>query len=160
VILLETAFRRIRSVANYQFGKEVAKDLFPEKVEIFYSKRTGRIRYILLDGERLATLRPKDGLLALSIIGAKRIFQNKNIRCLVVVKNDVSKFIAEGGNVFAKHVIKVSDDVRPKDEVIVINGKAEVLAVGRAFLSGSEIRAFNIGVAIKTRHGARKKINY
>lgn len=160
VILLETTFRRIRSVANYQFGNGVANDLFPENVEISCSKRTGRIRYISLNGERLATLRPTDGLLALSIIGAKRIFQNKNINCLVVVQSDVSKFIAEGGNVFAKHVIKVSDDIRPKDEVIVINRKAEVLAVGRALLSGHEMKAFKIGVAVKTRHGTRKKVNY
>jgi len=154
VQILEDPLKRIRSVADYQFGKGVGIVLFPENVEIEYSKRTGRIRYVYLDGKRLATLRPTDGLFSLSITGAKRIAKNANsAKCFVTVKDDVSKFIAEGGDVFAVHVVKADDEIRPKDEVIVVNEGGEVLAIGRAVLSGEEMKAFKTGVAVKVRRG-------
>lgn len=151
---MEEALIRIRSVADYQFGKGVGEKLFPENVEITCSRRTGRIRYVYLHGKRLATLRPTDGLFSLSIEGAKRIVGNAvSARCLVTVKDDVSKFIAAGGDVFAVHVVRAEGEVRPKDEVIVVNGKGEVLGVGRAILSGEEMTAFKSGVAVKVRRG-------
>ena len=141
-------------MADYQFGKGVGAKLFPENVEIVRSKRTGRIRYVYLDGKRLATLRPTNGLFSLSISGAKRIVQNAgSTKCLVTVRNDVSKFIAKGGDVFAKHVVRADGDIRPTDEVIVVDEGCEVLAVGRAVLSGEEMKAFSRGVAVKVRRG-------
>jgi predicted RNA-binding protein (TIGR00451 family) len=154
VFVLENPINRIRSVADYQFGKGVGEKLFPENVEIIYSKRTGRIRYVYMDGKRLATLRPTDGLFSLSIEGARRIVENKiPTRCLVTVKKDAAKFIAEGGDVFAAHVVKADKEIRPRDEVIVIDEKGKVLAVGRAVLSGEEMMAFKTGVAVKVRRG-------
>ena len=151
---MEDELRRIRSVADYQFGKGVGTELFPEQVEIVRSKRTGRIRYVYLGGKRLATMRPTDGLFSLSILGAKRIVKNaSSARCLVTIQNDVSKFIAEGGDVFAKHIVKADSDIRPKDEVVVVDENGEVLAVGRAILSGEEMEAFTRGVAVKVRRG-------
>jgi predicted RNA-binding protein (TIGR00451 family) len=155
---LEDTLRRIRSIADYQFGKGVGLKLFPENVEIAYSKRTGRIRYVYLDGKRLATLRPTDGLFSLSIAGAKRIAENKvSAKCFVTIRDDVSEFIAQGGDVFAAHVVKVNDEVRPKDEVVVVNNEGEVLAVGRTVLSSEEIKAFKKGVAIRVRHGCMRE---
>jgi uncharacterized protein with predicted RNA binding PUA domain len=151
---LEEALKRIRVVANYQFGKGVGSELFPDDVEVSYSKRTGRIRYVHLGGRRLATLRPTDGLFSLSIAGAKRIAESKrSAKCFVTVQNDVSKFIAEGGDVFTAHVVKTDGSIRPKDEAIVVDGDCKVLAVGRAVLSGEEMEAFKTGVAVKVRRG-------
>jgi predicted RNA-binding protein (TIGR00451 family) len=151
---LKEDLSKIRSVANYQFGKRVGSKLFPEKVEIFYSRNTGRIRYVYLDGKRLATMRPTDGLFSLSITGAKRIVDDAgSAKCFVTVRDDVARFIAEGGDVFAAHVVKTDDEIRPKDEVIVIDEKGSVLAVGHAVLSAEEMRAFRRGVAVKVRRG-------
>ncbi len=158
VIELEDALGRIRSVADYQFGKSVGTRLFPENVEIVRSKRTGRIRYVYLSGKRLATLRPTDGLFSLSIAGARRIVENTvSVGCLVTVQNDVANFIAEGGDVFAKHVVKADSDIRPKDEVIVVNQDGAVLGVGRAVLSGEEMEVFARGVAVKVRRGCMEE---
>jgi uncharacterized protein with predicted RNA binding PUA domain len=154
---LEDALRRVRSTADYQFGIGVGVKLFPDNVEITYSKRTGRIRYVNLNGERLATLRPTDGLLSLSIVAAEFIVRNaESARCFVTVREDVSKFVAEGGDVFAAHVLAVDEEIRSKDEVVVIDERREVLAVGRALLSSSEMKAFKTGVAVKVRHGKLK----
>lgn len=151
---MEEALKRIRSVADYQFGKGVGAILFPENVEIVYSKRTGRIRYIYLNSRRLATMRPTDGLFSLSIDGAKRIAENKEAaKCFVTVQNNVSRFVGEGGDVFAVHVVWADEEIRPKDEVIVLDEDGNVLAVGRAVLSGNEMKAFKVGVAVKVRRG-------
>jgi len=151
---LKKDLNRIRSVADYQFGKGVGAKLFPKNVEIIYSKRTGRIRHVYLDGKRLATMRPTDGLFSLSVTGARRIIENaRQARCLVVVRNEVAKFIAEGGDVFAVHVVRADDAIRPKDEVIVVDENENFLAVGKAVLSGEEMRAFKSGVAVKVRRG-------
>jgi len=151
---LNDPLRRIRSVADYQFGKGVGAKMFPRNVEILFSKRTGRIRYVYLDSKRLATLRPTDGLFSLSITGAKRIVENAgSAKCFVTVKSDVSKFIAEGGDVFAVHVVRADYEIRPKDEVIIFDEGGKVLAVGRAVLSSEEMEAFKRGVAVKVRRG-------
>ena len=154
---MENAKDRVRSIADYQFGKGVGTKLFPEDITIQLSPRTGRIRYINLDGERLATLRPTDGLLSLSIKAAQTMAQDiPEAKCFVTVKNDVAPYIAKGGDVFAVHVVKVDDEVGAKDEVIAIDEDRHVLAVGRTLLSSSEIRAFKTGAAVKTRHGSKE----
>jgi uncharacterized protein with predicted RNA binding PUA domain len=152
---VEDALKRIRSIADYQFGKGTGVKLFPENVEILYSKATGRIRYINLNGERLATLRPTDGLLSLSITAAQRIVENADsAQCLVTVQNDVSQFVADGSDVFAAHVVKADTAIHAKDEVIVVDEAGKVLAVVRAMLSSAEMKAFKTGVAVKVRHGS------
>jgi predicted RNA-binding protein (TIGR00451 family) len=155
---LECSLRRIRCIADYQFGEGVGEKLFPDNVEIRYSPATGRIRYINLNGERIATLRPTDGMLSVSINSARII---KEImpwaNCFVTVKNDVAKFVADGGDVFAAHVVKVDDEICAKDEVIVLDEEGQVLGVGRTLLSSSEMKAFKTGVAIKVRHGKGKE---
>jgi uncharacterized protein with predicted RNA binding PUA domain len=152
---LDEALKRIRAVADYQFGKGAGEELFPDRVQILFSKRTGRIRYVYLDGKRIATMRPTDGFFSLSVYGAKRIVQHvARAECYVVVRDDVSRFIAEGGDVFAVHVVKADAEVRAKDEVIVLDSARSVLAVGRAVLSGEEMMAFKRGVAVKVRRGS------
>ena len=155
---MEKALTRIRSTADYQFGKGVGVKLFPENVEIEYSKATGRIRYVYLNDERLATLRPTDGLLSLSITAAQTLAENRgSAKCFVTVKNDVSKYIADGSDVFAAHVVVVDSAIRAKDEVIILDEDQRVLAVGRALLSASEMLAFQSGVAAKVRRGSAKE---
>jgi uncharacterized protein with predicted RNA binding PUA domain len=154
---MENQLGKVRSIADYQFGKGVGAKLFPDNIEIQLSPRTGRIRYINLGGERLATLRPTDGLLSLSIKAAQFMAKNTpEAKCFVTVKNDVAQYIAKGGDVFAVHVVKVDDEVGAKDEVIAIDEDGNVLAVGRTVLSSREIRAFKTGVAVKVRHGKEK----
>ena len=155
---MESALRRIRSIADYQFGKGVGIRLFPENVKILYSKTTGRIRYVSLNGERLATLRPTDGLLSLSITAARRIAENADFaQCFVTVRDDVSQFVADGSDVFAAHVVKADGAIHAKDEVIVVDENGKVLAVGRALLSSSEMKAFKTGIAVKVRHGCARE---
>jgi len=151
------ALRKIRSIADYQFGKNVGERLFPNNVEVVYS-RTGRIRRIYLDERMLATLRPRDGLFSLTVAGAKRLWECVQPRRLwVKVQDEAAPFVAKGRSVFAKHVVNADEDTRPQEEVVVISTKNEVLAVGRAMLSGKEMKAFRRGVAVRVRRGAAEE---
>ena len=148
------ALQKIRAVADFQFGKGTGTKLFPDNVTIDYSKNTGKIRYVYLNDELLATLRPTIGMFVLTIAGAKRIVaQVTPLRLWVKLEDYAEPFVAQGRSTFAKHVIDADPEIRPNEEVIVISQKGEVLAVGRAVLSGPEMMALNKGIAVKVRHG-------
>jgi len=149
---------KIRSIADYQFGKGVGVRLFPDNVEITYSKRTGRIRHVYLDGKLLATLRPSDGFFSLTVAGAKRMVEKvKPLRCWVTVSDEAAPFVAEGKSLFAKHVVDADEDIRPHEEVLVTDRGGEILAVGRALLTGREMKAFRRGIAVKVRRGVKEE---
>jgi predicted RNA-binding protein (TIGR00451 family) len=155
---MDVALQKIRCVADYQFGKDVGAKLFPDTVSIVYSKNTGKIRYIHLNETLLATLRPTTGLLALTIAGAKQLARTVNpIPYWVKVHDDAEPFVAKGRSAFAKHVTDADPEIRPQDEVIVISSRNEVLAVGRALLSGTEMLSFSRGTAVRVRRGMTEK---
>ena len=148
------ALERIRKIADYQFGKGVGEKLFPKEVEIVRSKRTGKIKYIYFNGTLLATLNPLTGLFTLTIEGAKRVLAAMQPKRLwVQISDEAVPFVERGSDVFVKHIINLDEEIRPGEEVIVIDGKGEVIAVGRAILSGIEMKAFKRGVAVKVRRG-------
>jgi predicted RNA-binding protein (TIGR00451 family) len=146
--------RKLIGVANYQFGKNVGKALFTKETRIECSVRTGRIRHVYLGKRFIATLRPKDGYLALSPHGAEHLLSKmKQPPNIVVVQTDVSGFIRIGGDVFAKHIVRADENLRPAEEVIVTDEDGRLLAVGRAVLSGNDMKYFKRGVAVKVRRG-------
>jgi predicted RNA-binding protein (TIGR00451 family) len=148
------ALEKTRKIADYQFGKGAGRALIPDDAKITFSRTTGRIRHIHSKGKLLATLRPTDGLFSLTVNGAKRLNQDAGIADMMVeVSKDVAPFIAKGKSVFAKHVSRVSPEIRPLEEVIVLNDDREVLAVGKAVLTGREMRAFKRGIAVRVRRG-------
>jgi 7-cyano-7-deazaguanine tRNA-ribosyltransferase len=141
-------------VANYQFGKDGGAALFDRGIRVACSKRTGRIRHIYRAGKLIATLRPKDGYLALTTEGAFLILSRmKHPPNLVVVQDDVADFIKAGGDVFAKHVVRADENLRPAEEVVVTNEKGVLLATGKAVLSGHDMGFFKRGVAVRVRRG-------
>src|SRR5437879_8781625 len=110
--------RRIRAVAAYQFGKGAEK-AFPPSILIVRSPNTHRIRHVYNDGKLLATYRPKDGLLALTVNGGlalKRVFKAPKLR--VKVTPGVEDFIRTGGNVFAKQVKGHDTRLQREDEML------------------------------------------
>ena len=116
------ALQKIRSVADYQFGRGVGAKLFPDVVYIVYSKNTGKIRHIHLNEELLATLRPTTGLFILTIAGAKWLIHEVNpLRYWVKVNDEAEPFVSKGRSAFAKHVTAADTEIRPNNEVTVIN---------------------------------------
>ena len=152
---MDSELRRIRAVAEYQFGPGSGAALFPNEVRMIHSRNTGRIRHILLGDTLIATFRPNDGVFTLTIAAAQRLVaQVPDLGYTVTVTEDAAPFISQGKNVFAKHVTCAGENIRPGDEVIVVAEKLGVIGVGKALLLSDEMKEFKIGVAVKTRRGS------
>ncbi len=147
---------KIRKIAEYQFGGSTGKTLFPDNVEVSFSKGTGRIRHIRLGHELLATLRPTDGMFSLAIGGAKRLRRAEPIHYWVTVTKDATRFAACGKSVFAKHVLDADAAIKPQDEVMILDRRGNLLAVGKAVLTGDEMKIFKKGLAVRVRRGVLK----
>ena len=145
--------RRVRMIADYQFGLGAGESLFPATVS-FVLSRTRRISQVLDGGRRVATLRTSDGLFTLGELGARRLhahFPHPKLR--VTVNAEAAPFVGAGGTAFAKHVVNADPDLRAQDEVLLVDESDALIATGRALLSPLEMLAFNRGVAVKVRHG-------
>ena len=71
----DSLLRRIRTIADYQFGAGSGEALFPDECT-FQLSSTGRIRQVRLREERLATVRAQDGRLTLGIAGGARLLKS------------------------------------------------------------------------------------
>jgi predicted RNA-binding protein (TIGR00451 family) len=98
-------------------------------------------------------------MFSLTVEGAKRLLKSSKLhRLCVKVQEDVAPFVAQGKSVFAKHVVDADEEIRPQEEVIVIGEDNRVLAVGKAVLTGREMKAFKHGVAVKVRRGIEEEV--
>ena len=146
----------MQTIADYQFGCRAGTGLFPEGCTFIFST-TGRIRQILFDGIRLATVRASDGRLTLGIEGAKRLKSLLPVPGYrVVIRDDVAMFVAQGKNAFSKHVTAADPVIRAGDDVLVVASDDRLIACGAAVISGREMLAFNYGVAVRVRQGSEK----
>ncbi|MFP3909509.1 MAG: PUA domain-containing protein [Halobacteriota archaeon] len=154
---MENRAEKVRTLADYQFGTGAGKVLFSDSVKFIMSTR-GRVRQILDDETRIATVKAGSGWLTISIEAARRLhslFPYPQLR--VVVLTDVSPFIQEGGNVFSKHVVEVDKGIRANDEVLVVDEQDNLLATGKAILCAREMLELNRGMAVDVRWGIMKK---
>ena len=147
---------RVRTIANLQFGRGIGNQLFPDSCR-FITSRRGGVRQVLLDGKRLATLRAHDGRLTLGLAGGRRLHAASGSFGRVVLREDVTSFIAAGKNLFSRHVVQADPDIHAGDEVMVVDGDGRFIAIGEAILSGSEMLAFEAGMAVSVRHGIQKE---
>ncbi|MHC1636114.1 MAG: PUA domain-containing protein [Candidatus Methanospirareceae archaeon] len=155
----EKFLRKMRFIADYQFGYGAGEALFPNIDDIdFILSKTGRISQVIDKNKgRIATLRSYDGLLTLSIEGARRLHRHFRYPKLRVVMNKESReFVKEGRNAFCKHVVEVDEEIRAYDEVILVDEEDILLATGKAMLSGEEMKSFGYGIAVKVRYGVKE----
>jgi len=146
---------RAKAVSRYQFGIDATNSLFKGKIEFVISRKTGKIRNVISDGEHVLSMRAGDGLYTLRKEGADRIVSATLPPFMrVSVSDDAVPFVSEGRNVFCQFVTECDKDLRPMEEVIVTDGKDKVIATGRMMLVADEIRSFKKGVAVKIRSGA------
>lgn len=146
--------QKIRSIANYQFGRGAGLALFDNDVILVKSPSTGRIRSIYdKSGNLIASLRSYDGLLALALEGGRRLLKFFTFPKLRVVINDVAKkYVLNGKDVLSRFIINADAYIRPGQEVIVVDKFDGLLAVGKSVLAGYEMMHFKSGIAVKVRH--------
>jgi uncharacterized protein with predicted RNA binding PUA domain len=154
----------LRVGADYQFGAGAGDALFPPGDPVTLRRSSGgRPRQVIAgdvddtpgssEGARLVSY-GTDGRFTLGEAGARRLqaaFPAPTGR--VVVGDESEPYVREGRNAFAKFVTAAGPEIRPGDEVLVVDPTDALFAVGRAELSYAEALAFDSGVAVKVRHG-------
>lgn len=151
--------RKVKAICDYQFGPLITDVLFDNNnnIHIEFSKNTGRMRHIYYQENLLLNFRPTNGFFTLSLFSAKKIIKSVPKPILrVIVQNEISEFIKKGRNVFCKHIIDIDDNLRALDEVIVVNQKDELLAIGKLMFPVPYLRSFKRGIAVNVRRGINK----
>ena len=134
------------------FGSGVAQAL-PAKLDLEFSRRTGRIKNFGIGGQLAATLRT-DGGLALTVFGAQYLFDNSS----AFAENSVSPveeaipFVSEGRSLFCKHVNACGSNIKVGSDVAIV-GSSKVIAVGVSLLDAVLMKQYSRGVAVKVREG-------
>jgi predicted RNA-binding protein (TIGR00451 family) len=143
-------------MVDYLFGKGVGRALPRAGFQLFYSRRSGRVKLIHHNGKIFATVKP-NGSMALSLYGAEILSKSPKFKgnC-VQVSDDVVQFVRGGRSVFNKFVVSAGKNIYPKSEVAVVDSKGRVLGVGMAVLNGAHMKQFKTGVAVKVRAGLGK----
>jgi len=151
--------RKVKAICDYQFGPLITDVLFDNNnnIHIEFSKNTGRMRHIYDQENLLLNFRPTNGFFTLSLFSAKKVIRSVPKPILrVIVQNEISEFIKKGRNVFCKHIVDIDDNLRALDEVIVVNQKDELLAIGKLMFPVPYLRSFKRGIAVNVRRGIDK----
>ncbi len=149
---------KIKMALDYLFGPGVSKKIDFSKIALVHSRKTGRIKQLedKVSGKVMFTFRP-NGSMAPTLLGARAMLSgnaNRRARWIVTVSNGVSEIVSSGKTVFCKHVLICDNTLRAGDDVVILNERKELLAVGRAVINGSAMKQFKRGQAVKVREGA------
>ncbi len=147
----------LKAVLRYQYGAG-AEEVLGGPVAVERSERTGRMRHVYVGGKMVATIRASDGFLVLTLEGARLMLSAlPPPRARVIAHPEAVPFVARGRSLFAKHVVDADDEIRAGDEVIVVDREDRLVAVGRAVLSGWEMKELKRGVAVRIRRGVAEE---
>ncbi len=146
---------RCRAVLDMQFGKGAGDMLEGKKVEFVKSPRTGKLRNVMIDGKHVLSMRASDGRFSLKLEGARLLMDALPPSSMrVITEDEPAEFAKKGNNVFAKFVTECDPEIRPGDDVMVVNTKGELAAVGRALMNREEMLAFKRGIAVRVKDSA------
>ncbi|MFW9924652.1 MAG: tRNA-guanine transglycosylase [Candidatus Thorarchaeota archaeon] len=139
----EDATEKVRAIADFQFGPPLGEELFPNKVVL-----KGKVPMpfkILQNNKQLGVIHPSSGKLTISMENADILARKKKY----YVTFEGEKL--EGSTLFAVGIIDADEDIRPSDEVVIVDKNFNLLGVGQALLSGYDMKLLSSGSAVKIR---------
>jgi archaeosine synthase len=138
----ERQHNTVRAIADYQFGPGAGDDLFPD---LQTTSRHPKLQIRDGSGTQLAAQVPQYGVLSFTLEGARHWAESD----APTKRVEIDEFVPHG-SVLAPGVVDASADIRVGDEVVVEGPAA--FGVGRAEMSGPEMRDSTRGVAVEVRH--------
>ena len=137
------------------FGNGVSQALEADKTSFDFSRRTGRIKNFSIANRLVGTFRT-DGGIAITIYGASMLTQSTQFRenC-IKASEEATPFVSEGRSLFCKHVIWCGSNVKTGSDVVVLDSKSDIIAVGVALMSAKAMMAYKKGVAVRIREGIK-----
>lgn len=142
-------FSMIRLRLAYQFNWTVANALLPDisRVGVSYSG-TGKIRYVYLDGELILTMRPGDGLFAITPRAGEIIVKATkppDFRVIVRRCADIR------GSVLVKDLVAMDPNLRVGDEVVIVDEHDNLIGVGKLRIPYYMLSGLNRGEVARVR---------
>ncbi|MGY5878772.1 MAG: tRNA guanosine(15) transglycosylase TgtA [Candidatus Thorarchaeota archaeon] len=150
---VEWHLRKLRALMIYQWGNNAGDVANIDSLQVVFSRSTGKIRHVTLNNDIIFTVVPTTGLLTPTFKGGEILLKHSiDERFIVTMEKDAGEFVAKGKSALAKFVKNVSSKLKAGEEVLVVDEEHQLLGTGRALLSGSEMLAFDRGVAVIIRH--------
>ncbi len=147
---------QVLQTIQFLFGRNATKYLRDLSVE--RSKNTGMIRKVFSKGKLIGVIRPEDGFFLPNVRGASLIKKGlEQGSCRVVISDEAVEPVSKGRSVFSKFVLEIDRNLKPYQEVIVVDKRDDVIAVGKLLLAPSEVKDFKHHVVVKVRHGKFSK---
>ena len=149
----------LKNIASYQFSYKIASCLFPDNNVFLIQKSltTNRIRNVLTEDKKLyLVLRAQDNLFSLTDISGniiKNCSSPPSFR--FIIRSDVAEFIREGRNAFCKFVVDADKNIRAGDEVLLVDENDNLIGIGRAKVSGEEVKQYKRGLAVIVKRGIK-----
>ncbi len=144
--------KHVRQLISFQFGVD-GDCFFPEDCVVEVSPSTGKIRRVWLDGRVLVTVRPSDGMISLTLDGGLRLLRlTSGLKHRVIVDEEGERLIKNGFDLSAANIVAADESIIPGQEVLVVNRSGDLLAVGKAVISGYEMKELKCGTSVKIRH--------
>ncbi|MCE4617927.1 MAG: hypothetical protein F7C37_00615 [Desulfurococcales archaeon] len=143
--------RVLRARAAYQWDWRVAEALLPSPEGFQIDVVRGRIRYVIFKGAVYLTLRPNDGLFSPSKAAAERIIRSSQPpRYRIIIRGDREI----RGSILARDVVSIDPDLKPGDEVVIVDQEDNLVGVGRLRVPPSMIEGLMYGEVARVRSRA------
>ena len=147
---------RVQTILDYQFGKGIGKILTKGETDLVVSRKTKRLRNLLLNGEHVASLSHRRGMFILQKKGAELINKSsKSPKFRVIVDADTAEFNRKGKSVFCKFIEDIDSDLRCMDECVVVTPDDQLIAFGKLLVSPKELGLGQQGMAVRVRSGIK-----
>ncbi|HIP57417.1 MAG TPA: pseudouridine synthase [Ignisphaera aggregans] len=152
----EFEWRILEHLIAYQFTSyaiPALHELLHRHPKICKSKTTDKIRQVVIEGNTIAiTIRASDHVIIPHIPFAKLLHKYLPFPLYrVVVVNEMVSDVMNGWTVFAKHILLADENIRPGDEVLVVDEQDKLLAIGRSILGHREMLTAVYGPAVIIR---------
>jgi phosphoadenosine phosphosulfate reductase len=146
---------RIRRTIDIQFGEGCGELIIPQGRIVLLNKvpALDRMDEIILGGEVMGALRydlDKRWTFIMRMKAAS-LLQGMISRGKVTADQGAVAPIISGKNLLAPGVISASDDIRPGDEIVIVDPEGKAIAIGIARMTTSEMIDAERGVAVKSR---------
>ena len=145
---------RVKCILDYQFGKGTGKIFTDGETELVISRKTRRLRNLLLDGEHVASLSHRRGMFILQKKGAELLHEHSEKPAYrIIVTSETAEFNRKGKSVFCKFIEHIDSKLKCLDECIVVTPNDELIAFGKLMIGPKEIELKQQGMAVRVRSG-------
>ena len=142
---------QIKQTIEFLFGEDASR--YFEDIGVTRSKNTGMIRKVFVKGKFVGSIRPSDGFFIPNINGARLLLKASDYpKNRVVITDDAALFVSKGRSVFTKFIIDMDEDLRPYQEVLIVDKNDKLVATGKLLLNPREVKEFKNHIAVKVRH--------